>query len=153
MSHPAETPSLTVSEARAAPSDEALTARAVAPAIRGRDPAEVLIFGLPRTTAAMIVMFLVAIDGWVSLVWIGRGWGYELNPAMAWLAATGGASLFLTAKLLLSALCMLWVVRRAERTHARAATCCAFAIYGGVVLLHIYNALTLGDNWPMMVMP
>ena len=108
---------------------------------RAADGREVLIFGMPRNTAALFVMFLVALDSWTTLVWLRSGWGYELNPFMIWLTELGGPSLFVFSKLIITGACMLWMVHRARFDHARMAACAAFAIYGGVVGMHIYNGV------------
>ncbi len=100
-----------------------------------------LIYGQSRRTVAMLVMFLVAMDAWATTMWLRTGFGYELNPLMAWLVEEGGDFFFLLTKLLGSGLCMLWVVHRASYTHARIASWSALAIYGSITGLHIFNGM------------
>jgi hypothetical protein len=107
----------------------------------GNDPVP-LVFGLPASTAALIVMFLVAIDSLATILWLRSGHGQEINPLMRWVNEEGGDSLFLLVKLALTGLCMLWVTHRASRAYARIAALSAIAIYGPVVGIHIYNGFT-----------
>jgi hypothetical protein len=101
------------------------------------------LFGLPATTVALFVLFLAAVDS-ISTVWVLRQeLGTELNPLMDWLVSHGDAP-FVLFKLLLTALCVRWIVQRAEHPYARLAALVALAIYLPVVALHIVNNVALG---------
>ncbi len=106
-------------------------------------PKDRLLFGMPANTVAMLVMFLSAMDSLATVLYLRTGRGVEINPAMSWLQAHGGESLFVFAKIILTGVCMLWVVHRARHTHARIASVAAFAIYMPIVGVHIYNNAVL----------
>ncbi|MHC5210760.1 MAG: DUF5658 family protein [Planctomycetota bacterium] len=101
------------------------------------------LFGLPATTIALFVLFLAAMDA-IATVWVLRQQlGTELNPVMAWLVSHGEAT-FVLFKLLLTALCVRWMVLRAHHPYARVAALVGLSIYLPVVALHIVNNITLG---------
>lgn len=100
------------------------------------------LFGLPATTVALIVLFLAAIDSLATILSVRNDTGRELNPLMNWLMEQGEPE-FLLAKLLLTALCVQWMVYRASHPYARVAALVGLSIYVPIVLLHIVNSLLL----------
>ncbi len=105
---------------------------------------EALIFGLPATTAALLLLFLAALDSFATVLVLRRQMGVELNPLMRWLVSQDERA-FVLGKLLLTALCVRWIVRRAHHPYARRAALVGLSIYVPVVGLHILNnfAMTL----------
>lgn len=103
-------------------------------------PHPAVLFGMPATTLAMLLMFLAGMDSLATLMFVGRDLGHELNPFMDWLYQQGPAR-FVLYKLLLTALCVQWIVLRARAGHpyARVAALAGLAIYVPVVGLHIFN--------------
>ena len=101
------------------------------------------LFGIPATTVALIVLFLAAIDSLATILSLRNATGRELNPLMSWLVELGEPH-FLLAKLLLTALCVQWMVRRAAHPYARVAALCGLAIYLPIVTLHIVNGFVTG---------
>jgi hypothetical protein len=101
-------------------------------------PREALIFRLPATTFALLLLFLSALDSFATILVLRRQIGIELNPLMRWLFNFGEPT-FLVSKLLLTLLCAAWIVRRARHPYARKAALIGLAIYVPVVCLHIVN--------------
>ena len=101
-----------------------------------------LLLGLPAHTVALLILFFAALDGWATIQMLAAGHGTELNPLMAWLLGRSPA-LFLCLKLLLTALCVNWIVRRERHPYARVAAIVALAIYVPIVGLHIANPFAL----------
>ena len=108
-----------------------------------RNPAaQAVLFGLPATTLALMLLFLAGMDSVGTLLFVGRDLGRELNPAMQWLYNLGPAPFVLT-KLLVTALCVQWIVRRAGHPYARMAALAGLSIYVPIVGLHIVNNYVL----------
>jgi len=105
---------------------------------RQPQPAAALLFGLPATTLALLLLFLAGMDSLATLLFVRRELGRELNPFMQWLFSQGPAT-FVLCKLLLTALCVQWIVRRAGHPYARVAALVGLTIYVPVVALHILN--------------
>ncbi|HZM00802.1 MAG TPA: DUF5658 family protein [Planctomycetota bacterium] len=101
-------------------------------------PSSTLLFGLPATTLAMLLLFLAGMDSVATVLFVQRDLGHELNPLMQWLFSHGIAPFVLT-KLLLTALCVQWIVRRAGHPYARLAALMGLSIYVPIVGLHILN--------------
>jgi len=97
-----------------------------------------LIFGLPASTLAMVLLFLAALDSFATIAVVRRHVGVELNPIMRWLLSLGDAEFLLT-KLLLTALCARWIMRRELHPYARIAALIGLSLYVPVVGLHIFN--------------
>jgi hypothetical protein len=102
-----------------------------------------LLFGLPATTVALLVLFLSAIDSIATVYLLRHGLGTELNPLMRWLMSQGDAP-FVLFKLLLTALCVRWMVQRSAHPYARVAALVGLSIYFPVVVLHIATNVALG---------
>jgi|RhiMethySRZTD1v2_1073278.scaffolds.fasta_scaffold57691_5 hypothetical protein len=100
--------------------------------------AQAVLFGLPATTLALFLLFLAGMDSLSTLMFVGREMGRELNPFMQWLYERGPAT-FVLSKLLLTALCVEWIVRRAGHPYARVAALAGLSIYVPIVGLHILN--------------
>ncbi len=96
-----------------------------------------LIFGLPASTLAMMLLFLAALDSFATIGFLRRHVGTELNPIMNWLLSFGDAE-FLLIKLLLTALCARWIMLRAWHPYARIAALIGLALYVPIVGLHIF---------------
>jgi hypothetical protein len=103
-----------------------------------RAPPPAVLFGLPATTLAMLLMFLAAMDSFATVRYVGSELGRELNPIMLWLYGQGEAA-FILFKLLLTGLCVQWIVRRGSHPYARVAALAGLSIYVPVVGLHIVN--------------
>ena len=101
-----------------------------------------LLAGLSAHTVALLILFFAALDGWATIQMLAAGHGTELNPLMAWLV-TRSPALFLCSKLLLTAFCVRWIVRRERHPYARIAAIVALAIYVPIVGLHIANPFAL----------
>ena len=101
-----------------------------------------LLFGLPASTVALMIMFLAAIDSWATVAMLSADRGRELNPIMLWLFGLG-PDRFLLVKLLLTALCVRWIMQREQHPYARIAALVAFAIYLPIVGLHIANPFAM----------
>ena len=101
------------------------------------------LFGFPATTVALVVLFLAAIDSLATILALRNASGRELNPIMDWLMSQG-ENHFLLAKLLLTALCVQWMVYRAAHPYARVAALVGLSIYVPIVTLHIVNNLLIG---------
>jgi len=97
-----------------------------------------LIFGLPASTLAMVLIFLAGLDSFATILVLRRQVGVELNPIMRWLLDQGDVT-FLLVKLLLTALCARWIMYRAWHPYARIAALVGLSIYLPVVVLHIVN--------------
>jgi len=108
---------------------------------------DALIFRLPATTFALLLLFLAALDSFATILVLRRQIGIELNPLMRWLFSFGEPT-FLVSKLLLTAICVSWIVKRAKHPYARKAALISLAIYVPVVCLHIVNNFA-----PMFVGP
>jgi hypothetical protein len=114
------------------------------PALLSQQPQESpRLLGFPATTLALIVLFLAAMDSLATIMSLRNATGRELNPIMSWLMSLGEQH-FLFAKLLLTALCVQWMVRRADHPYARIAALASLAIYVPIVTLHIVNGLMTG---------
>ena len=100
--------------------------------------APAVLFGLPATTLALFLLFLAGMDSLGTLMFVGREMGRELNPFMGWLYHQGPAT-FVLYKLLLTSLCVEWIVRRAGHPYARVAALAGLSIYVPIVGLHILN--------------
>lgn len=105
---------------------------------RKPEAAPAVLFGLPATTVALVLIFLAGMDSVGTLLFVKRELGRELNPLMHWLYSQGPAP-FVLCKLLLTALCVQWIVRRAGHPYARVAALAGLAIYVPIVGLHILN--------------
>ena len=103
---------------------------------RRRNP--IVLFGLPATTIALVLMFLAAMDSIATVTSVRKEFGREINPIMNWLVEQGDAA-FVLYKLLLTALCVHWIVRRAHHPYARVAALAGLTIYLPIVGLHILN--------------
>ena len=103
---------------------------------------QAVLFGMPATTLALMLLFLAGVDSVGTLLFVGRDLGRELNPVMQWLFSLGPAPFVLT-KLLVTALCVQWIVRRAGHPYARMAALAGLAIYVPIVGLHIVNNYVL----------
>jgi hypothetical protein len=101
-------------------------------------PVPTVLFGLPATTLALVLLFLASMDSVGTLLFVKRELGREVNPLMHWLYSQGPEA-FLLYKLLLTALCVQWIVRRAGHPYARVAALAGLAIYIPIVGLHIVN--------------
>lgn len=106
------------------------------PIVEARDER---LFGLPRRTTGLLLFFLTAVDTFVTLQMTSSGLGREINPAVDWMLGLGTLD-FLVVKTMLSALCVLWIVRLAPITEARLAALAGFAIYVPIVGMHLYSA-------------
>ena len=101
------------------------------------------LFGVRAQTVALVVLFLAAVDSLASILAVRNATGRELNPLMDWLMSQGEPH-FLLSKLLLTALCVQWMVYRAAHPYARVAALVGLAIYVPIVSLHIVNNLLVG---------
>jgi hypothetical protein len=101
------------------------------------------LFGIRAQTVALVVLFLAAIDSLATILALRNATGRELNPIMGWLMQQGEPH-FLLSKLLLTALCVQWMVYRASHPYARVAALVGLAIYVPIVSLHIVNNLLIG---------
>jgi Domain of unknown function (DUF5658) len=106
--------------------------------VSARPRSKSLIFGLPASTLAMVLLFLAALDSFATIAVMRRHVGIELNPIMRWLLQQGYSEFLLT-KLLLTALCARWIMRRELHPYARVAALIGLALYVPVVGLHIFN--------------
>jgi hypothetical protein len=104
----------------------------------------------PRNeVAALLLLFLVAVDCLATVMMLRTQRGLELNPIMDWLYGQG-EMYFLFGKMLLTSLAVAWLLRRARRREQRLVLLVGFAIYAPIVGLHILNgaiiaqALTFG---------
>ncbi|MHC4846263.1 MAG: DUF5658 family protein [Planctomycetota bacterium] len=114
------------------------------PSFRSTKPAEQpTLFGVRAQTIALVVLFLASIDSLATILAVRYGTGRELNPVMDWLMNQGEPH-FLLSKLLLTALCVQWMVNRASHPYARVAALVGLAIYVPIVSLHIVNNLLIG---------
>ena len=104
--------------------------------------APAVLFGMPATTLALMLLFLAGMDSVGTVLFVGRDLGRELNPLMQWLFNLSPAPFVLT-KLLVTALCVQWMVRRAGHPYARVAAIVGLAIYVPIVSLHIVNNYVL----------
>ena len=95
------------------------------------------LFGLSMPTVSWFVLYLVVIDTWLTDRSLASRKGIELNPFMDWLYHSWGALAFLISKVALTALCLLWINRRAPKAQARVAALVALAIYVPVAGIHI----------------
>jgi hypothetical protein len=106
-----------------------------------------VLFGLPASTLALILMFLAAMDSFATFQFVLSEQGRELNPVMLWMLDVG-PTFFVFYKLLLTGWCAQWIVTRASRPdrigHARMAALVGLAIYVPVVGLHILNHHVVG---------
>ncbi len=89
-------------------------------------------------TPALLLLFLVAVDGLGTILMLRGQNGFELNPLMDWLFGHGEAA-FLLVKMLLTSLTVGWLLRRARGRARRLALLAGFAIYVPIVALHILN--------------
>jgi len=115
------------------------------PTLRHREkPAQApRLFGVRAQTVALVVLFLAAIDSLATILAVRHATGRELNPIMHWLMNQGEPE-FLLSKLLLTALCVQWMVYRASHPYARVAALVSLSIYVPIVSLHIVNNLVIG---------
>lgn len=100
------------------------------------------LFGVPAGLLLLFVVYLATVDTFMTHSFLSRGLGREMNPAMDWLYHRGGAALFATCKVGLTALCMVWVRHRAPPASGRVAALVALAIYlplTGVHVVHMYG--------------
>ena len=110
-----------------------------------RNPsAQAVLFGLPATTLALMLIFLAGVDSVGTILFVGRDLGRELNPVMAWLYSQGPAP-FVLIKLFITALCVQWIVRRENHPYARLASLVGLTIYIPIVGLHIVNNCVLAS--------
>jgi len=94
-------------------------------------------FGASLATLSYFVLYLVAIDSWLTHQSLSSGRGVELNPLMGWVYQHGGVLVFLGFKLILTVLCLVWINRRASRGQARMAVLIALSIYLPIAGIHI----------------
>ncbi|MCB9897562.1 MAG: hypothetical protein H6825_06145 [Planctomycetes bacterium] len=99
--------------------------------------------GLPLSTVSYVLLFLATLDAWITDHLLRTDFGREVNPLMNWLHESGGRLTFVFAKFALTALCLLWMNRRAPPRYARMAVIAAFAIYVPVTLLNLFATSTL----------
>lgn len=100
------------------------------------------LFGVPAGLLLLFVIYLATVDTFMTHSFLSRGLGRELNPVMDWLYHAGGAAVFATCKVGLTALCMVWVRHRAPPACGRLAALAALAIYlplTGVHIVHMYG--------------
>ncbi|MFT7465176.1 MAG: hypothetical protein ACI9EF_003540 [Pseudohongiellaceae bacterium] len=102
------------------------------------------LFGIPTRLLLLFLCYLVVVDVFLTQNWLQRGIGREVNPLISWLINEGGVLLFVSIKVGLTALCVLWIARRAPEAAARAATLVGFSIYVPVTGLHVMNAFGVG---------
>lgn len=102
------------------------------------------LFGVPTRLLLLFLGYLVVVDTFLTQLWLQRGIGREVNPLMSLLFEQGGVLLFVATKVGLTALCILWIARRAPEAAARAATVAGFSIYLPVTGLHVMNAYGVG---------
>ena len=95
------------------------------------------LFGVPMPTVSYFVLYLVAVDTWLTDQALSTQRGVELNPLMDWVYYTGGVLAFLAFKLTLTGLCLVWINRRAPREQARLAALIALSIYLPIAGIHI----------------
>ncbi len=95
------------------------------------------LLGVSLSTLSYFVLFLVAIDTWMTHDSLSTQRGVELNPFMDWIYHHGGVLVFLAFKLSLTVLCLIWINRRAPRTQARMAALIALSIYLPIAGIHI----------------
>ena len=93
-----------------------------------------------RDRAGLLLLFFVAIDALSTLLMLRQQHGFELNPVATWLLGHGEAA-FLLVKMLLTAVAVAWLIRRADRARFRLVLLVGFAIYVPIVGLHIFNNL------------
>jgi len=86
----------------------------------------------------MLLLFLTAVDTFVTQQMTAAGLGREINPAVDWMLGLGVLGFF-GLKMMLSALCVYWIVRVAPLAQARVAALVGFTIYVPVVALHLYS--------------
>jgi len=110
-------------------------------------PGRRTLFGVPLSTVTWFVMFLVALDCWMTVRVVEAQVGRELNPVVDWLLESHGVRAFVLAKVLLSGLCMLWVNRRAPAAEGRMAALVALSIYVPLAGLHVANSQQLVTSW------
>ncbi|MDG2149747.1 MAG: DUF5658 family protein [Planctomycetota bacterium] len=104
------------------------------PAVRPRSST---LLGVSIGTLSYFVLYLVAIDSWMTHRSLSAGRGVELNPLMDWLYVHGGVLVFLGFKLTLTVLCLIWINQRAPHPHARLAVLIALSIYLPIAGIHI----------------
>jgi hypothetical protein len=102
------------------------------------------LFGVPTRLLLLFLAYLATVDAYLTQNWLARGLGREVNPAMEWLYEMGGAPVFVLLKVGMTALCLLWIGRRAPVAVARVATLVAFSIYVPITGLHVLNAFGIG---------
>ncbi len=95
------------------------------------------LLGVPLPTISYFVLYLVAIDTWMTHHSLSLRRGVELNPLMDWVYHHGGVLVFLAFKLVLTGLCLLWINHRAPREQARMAALIALSIYLPIAGIHI----------------
>ena len=95
------------------------------------------LLGASIATLSYFVLYLVAIDSWMTHRSLSAGRGIELNPFMGWLYQHGGVLVFLGFKLALTVLCLIWINHRAPHPHARLAVLIALSIYLPIAGVHI----------------
>jgi|GEM_PF-6721390 len=101
---------------------------------------------LPRNeVAALLLLFLVAVDCLATVMMLRTQRGLELNPLMDWLYGQG-EMYFLFGKMLLTSLAVAWLLRRARRREQRLVLLVGFAIYAPVVALHILNGAVIAGG-------
>ena len=94
---------------------------------------------LPRSeVAALLLLFLVAVDCLGTVMMLRHQRGVELNPLMDWLYGHGELY-FLFGKMLLTSFALAWLLRRAKGREQRLVLLVGFAIYAPIVGLHILN--------------
>jgi hypothetical protein len=96
-------------------------------------------FGVPERLLLLFLLFLAAVDTWITYLFLTAGAGRELNPLMDWIFHTGGVIAFASVKVGLTAACLIWIGRRAPPAMARTASLVALAIYVPITGVHIYN--------------
>jgi len=102
------------------------------------------LFGVPTRLLLLFLGYLVVVDTFLTQLWLQRGIGREVNPLMSLLFEQGGVLMFVATKVGFTALCILWIAKRAPEAAARAATVAAFSIYVPVTSLHVMNAYGVG---------
>ena len=108
------------------------------------EPAHTLL-GVRLETLSYFVLYLVAIDSWMTHQSLSTESGVELNPVMDWMYHHGGVLVFLGFKLSLTGLCLLWINRRAPRPQARLASLIALSIYLPIAGIHIAWLYNVGS--------
>lgn len=103
-------------------------------------PSPRTLLGAPLSTVCWFLQFLVVLDCWMTVRLISAERGRELNPFVDWILQHHGIQAFVLAKLLLSALCLLWIVHRAPAHEGRLAAMAGLLIYLPLAGLHVLTS-------------